>query len=125
MCNNTWYIWEFKFLNEIMKKENFFEMLKYLLQKDRANDWTHTVQALDLMCNCKNRQEEGGGGGGGSITHPKLWISRQPFITQEKTSAHLIKTVDGQPEGNLSVCSEMGKLINEMTGESKDGQEKG
>ncbi len=42
-------------------------------------------------------------------------------------SAHLIKTAgleDGQPAGNLSACLEMGKLINEMNEESKDGQEK-
>lgn len=33
-------------------------------------------------------------------------------------------TEDGQPAGNLSICSEMGKLINEMNEGSKDGQEK-
>lgn len=34
------------------------------------------------------------------------------------------ETEDGQPAGNLSTCSEMGKLINEMNEESKDVQEK-
>lgn len=33
------------------------------------------------------------------------------------------ETEDGQPAGNLSICSEMGKLINEMNEESKDSQE--
>lgn len=33
-------------------------------------------------------------------------------------------TEDGLPAGNLSICSEMGKLINEMNGESKGSQGK-
>lgn len=34
------------------------------------------------------------------------------------------KTVDGRAASDLSICSEMGELINEMNEESKDGQEK-
>lgn len=41
-------------------------------------------------------------------------------------SAHLIKSADinGNLEANLSVCSEMSELINEMTGEKKGSQGK-
>ena len=34
------------------------------------------------------------------------------------------ETEDGQPAGNLSICSETVELINEMNKESKDSQEK-
>lgn len=77
-----------------------------------------------MMCNCKEDRRAGGGG----INNSSQVVNQPPTIchTQENVRPFNqdYETEDGQPAGNLSICSEMGKLINEMNKESKDSQEK-
>lgn len=79
------------------------------------------------MCNCKDRQA-GGRRWWKGINNSSQVVNQPPTIchTQENVRPFNqdYETEDGQLAGNLSICSEMGKLINEMNKERKDSQEK-